>query len=744
VNVAPPGKPAVAITHFVPTVFYDGAYPLEPLSDGSHGGFTVKAKLHLASAATAPVKVPIAITGEWGGSNSTTVTMQPGESVVTLTLKATAAQVKLWWPAGHGAAPLYNITATVAGAVTSSRRIGFRHFALVTGNDTAPGYVAAATGKEGNTLNFGMFFRINGAAIFSKGANMIPMEELEGRMSADAHTVLVESAVAGGMNTLRIWGGGMFLPDAFYDACDANGIMVYHDMQYAQGGHSPANTTDQDSELRHIIRRLASHTSIVIWDGCNECRVLMNTDTAIYATFVLTVVAQEDQSRTIWPSCPAAGWTSGVDRLTSRPTGGALITCKDGRSQIETHGPYQHGTGFAASNDASGKMLLFPANLPVAITPAATGVTVPNTFASEFGCIAMSSFESMSALLKPEHWGLHAGMKQDTCAGKQCFGGNPMSQRNYPCDNLISVFFGLTAGELEKVGKFAFQKQLYQCMISQALNIKSNIEKRRSKNEFGIIVWQYNEIWPTGGWGSIEYGTPVPGQLIGGRWKPLQYWYKQSIYADVFATCGQAGGQAGDQPQPNSAIQCYVKNDSPLPFNGTVTITKIDLMSGKETVIPNTFSGSMAAGSGVTEFFSVAGTVSAATEVLRVVTATAAAPKVPLCNNVLLWAPPKALKLPPATVTAKVRAAASQAGRTSAPANVAIEVTLSKGATALYVTLTSAAPGRFSDNAFLMTAAMSPLKIEFVPFQPATKDAAMVALLTKSLRVEHVALYSSE
>ena len=67
--------------------------------------------------------------------------------------------------------------------------------------------------------------------------------------------------------------------------------MVYHDMQYAQGGHSPDPTVAQDAELRHQIRRLSHHTSIVLWDGCNECRVLMNTGTGVYATFVMTVVA---------------------------------------------------------------------------------------------------------------------------------------------------------------------------------------------------------------------------------------------------------------------------------------------------------------------------------------------------------------------------------------------------------------------------------------------------------------------
>jgi hypothetical protein len=87
-------------------------------------------------------------------------------------------------------------------------------------------------------------------------------------------------------------GGGVFLPDGWYDVCDELGVMVYHDMQYAQQGHSPKNTTSQDAELRHQVRRLSHHPSIVMYDGCNECRVVMNTPTAIYATFVMTVVAQ--------------------------------------------------------------------------------------------------------------------------------------------------------------------------------------------------------------------------------------------------------------------------------------------------------------------------------------------------------------------------------------------------------------------------------------------------------------------
>ena len=236
------GGTGAAIAHVVPQIFYAGSeYPTAPLADGAHGGFAVDVRVHLTvppggSGGGAPVTGTLTVQGDWGGSASKQVTLAPGDSTVTLSMTASAAQVLLWWPVGAGSQPLYNITvgftpaaaaadATAAAArsppaapaIRAVRRVGFRVFALVTGNDTDPAYVAAAASQEG-TASLGMVWRINGAAIMPRGANMIPMEELEGRLSGAAHRRLVQSAVDGGMNTLRVWGGGMFLPDAWYDA----------------------------------------------------------------------------------------------------------------------------------------------------------------------------------------------------------------------------------------------------------------------------------------------------------------------------------------------------------------------------------------------------------------------------------------------------------------------------------------------------------------------------------------------
>ena len=82
-----------------------------------------------------------------------------------------------------------------------------------------------------------------------------------------------------------------------------------------------------------------------------------------------------------------------------------------------------------------------------------------------------------------------------------------MFERNYACDRWIYSYFRLI--DLNETGAEALQRQLYFCMFGQALYMKAQVEGWRSNNIWGLLTWQYNEVWPTGGWGSIEYGSPV-------------------------------------------------------------------------------------------------------------------------------------------------------------------------------------------------------------------------------------------
>ena len=165
-----------AIVHMTPLVQYDGPYATTPLTEEHKGNFTVQLRLHLWAAAAGSCSFRIA--SEWRAEVvSLPHTFPVGDSSLNITLQARSEEVKLWWPVGSGAQPLYEVNVSVvpqgfdmdptAAVPTVTRRIGFRSLALVTGNDTDPAYVRRAASEEGTELH-GMFFRINGALIFMR------------------------------------------------------------------------------------------------------------------------------------------------------------------------------------------------------------------------------------------------------------------------------------------------------------------------------------------------------------------------------------------------------------------------------------------------------------------------------------------------------------------------------------------------------------------------------------------------
>ena len=227
---------SAALEHVAPRAYYLGAYPTEPLTDSSHGDFQVNVTVHfLAPAATSGT---LAVAGAWaGGSATVPVALPAGRSAVTVTLPAANNAVGLWWPAQTpGAQTLYNVsvvfTPAGAGPVGDARRMAFRVLTLVTGNDTDPSTLAGKDGQD----HFTMRLKVNGANIYSRGANMIPAEEMEGRSSDSMHRRLVQSAVEGGFNTFRLWGGGIFQWDAWYDACDEFGVLICEPESSIRGG----------------------------------------------------------------------------------------------------------------------------------------------------------------------------------------------------------------------------------------------------------------------------------------------------------------------------------------------------------------------------------------------------------------------------------------------------------------------------------------------------------------------------
>jgi hypothetical protein len=516
VYLVPLSSTVAAITHLVPHTYYAGGHPTSFLTTKSHAGFEVQAAVELYCPGAKRCAGTVSFVGSWPNNTAVSsgmITVPAGQYLtVNLTVPHTETKgVQLWHPRGNGGQPRYNVTATFAStsspaASAASRQMGFRHVALVTLNDTDPAVLASV--KANGTTHTGAFtflWRVNGAPVYARGGAKIPMDLLEGRFSANAHRRLVLSAAEGNFNLIRLWGGSIYEPAAFYDAADEFGILLYHDLQYNRDEGDLGNTTDQRQEISHQIRRLSHHPSIVCWNGGNEMYAPLQPDLDV----ILTQVALHDKSRPIWPASPGSGWLSGIDPLSSRPCGarnpgqGAAdgeVLCGETFTDngvfpplraipnsnadlppglpfsrppgqpypFEYHGPYYDGTTPSEQ--------VMPTSWPArevnggaegpGTRPVPTGPGFPGWFTAEFGCTVWQSFESMSGTLSADNWGYPAPA---TAGG----------QRNH------ALFANLFPPLDVVIGEQVFEKMLYRSMINQMLTMKVLIEAFRSQNVWG-------------------------------------------------------------------------------------------------------------------------------------------------------------------------------------------------------------------------------------------------------------------
>lgn len=227
------------------TVADDGSGRVELHADLERAGLgDDDVALHLqveVAGRTASVEVP-------GGATSAVVVLEVPE-------------VELWWPVGYGEARLYELRATLLGPAggldTYERRIGFRTVEVDTSRD-----------EHGTRFTF----VVNGREVFVKGANWIPDDHFLTRITRERLERRVDQAVAAHMNMLRVWGGGIYETEDFYDVCDERGVMVWQDFLLACGAYAEEEPIFSEivAEARENVARLTPHASLVLWNGANE------------------------------------------------------------------------------------------------------------------------------------------------------------------------------------------------------------------------------------------------------------------------------------------------------------------------------------------------------------------------------------------------------------------------------------------------------------------------------------------
>lgn len=230
-----------------------------------------------------------------------------GASLTEHCLEIPVQQPELWWPRGHGEQRLYDVTLEVQGPSVAQPirlRTGFRRVEL----DQSPH-------PEGGRH---FVLRVNNRPIFCKGGNWVPPDLMPSRVSADRYRKLVRLAAEANFNTLRVWGGGVFADPRFLDACDEEGILVWHDFLFACAkypGDDPDFVTEVEHETREAVRRLSRHPSLLVWCGNNEVewgdrewgyrqRAPVAPHHALFHYHIPSIVASEDPSKLYWPSSP--------------------------------------------------------------------------------------------------------------------------------------------------------------------------------------------------------------------------------------------------------------------------------------------------------------------------------------------------------------------------------------------------------------------------------------------------------
>jgi len=420
----------------------------------------------------AQVKVVYAY-GEQADTLTRTVVLQPGKN--SLSMPAWIEKPHLWMPNGWGDPALYTFTATVSvdGKEVASREeaIGLRSIRVVMEDD-----------KDGKSF----YFEVNGKPMFAKGSNYIPGDALLPNMTGERYARLFEDIRAANMNMVRVWGGGIYEDDRFYEEADRNGILVWQDFIFActTYPHDPTFLKRVSEEAVYNMRRLRNHASLAMWCGNNEIYEGMR-----YWGW------KDKYSPVVWKEM-----TEGYDVL-FRQLLPELVAANDpGRF-------YMHGSPYEANWGR-------PESWKIADShnwgtwygqkPFESLDTEIPRFMSEYGFQAFPEMKTIRMFASPEDYELESPVMN---AHQKASIGNFLIKKT------MALYYKVP----EK-----FEDLIYAGLILQGQGMRHGIEAHRRHRPYcmGSLPWQLNDSWPVVSWSSIDYY---------GNWKAMHYQIRRAF-----------------------------------------------------------------------------------------------------------------------------------------------------------------------------------------------------------------------
>ncbi len=531
------GENSIRITLASPTKFIREAYERKPLEGSSDAmrGFPYLRKAHCMFGWDWGPRLPDA--GIWRGIEliaadtarladvqvlqhhetgrvalnvvSRTEQLTEGETGISVSVTAPDGQVfsadgadctvvledpKLWWPAGYGDQPLYTVEVQLekGGEVLDSwkRRIGLRTMTVRREKD-----------EWGETF----CHCVNGLDVFAMGADYIPEDNLLPRVNRERTRRLLEDARAAHMNTIRVWGGGYYPDDFFYDLCDEMGLLVWQDFMFACAAYDFTEAFEQNvcAEFRDNIRRLRHHASLALWCGNNEIESfvphgmwvnnpkLIADYIKLYEYVLPKLVKEEDPQAFYWPSSPSSG--GGFDEPSDENRG-------------DNH-YWEVWHGLKPFTDYRNHLF---------------------RYASEFGFQSFPCMATIESFTEPEDRNVFSYVMEK-------------HQRNASANGKIAEYLSQTYLYPSSFDKFVYASQLLQ---AQAMQYGVEHWRRHRGHCMGTLIWQLNDCWPVTSWASIDYY---------GRWKALHY-YEKRFYAPVLISCEEEGTLTQD---PNVNAEPY-------------------------------------------------------------------------------------------------------------------------------------------------------------------------------------------
>ena len=421
----------------------------------------------------------------------------------------------IWWPRGYGEQPLYTVKAELfdeAGSLLDvwERRIGLRTVTMNTDKD-----------EWGNCFAH----EVNGVKIFAMGADYIPEDNLFSRINKERTRKLLSDAAEANHNCIRIWGGGYYPDDYFFDACDELGLLVWIDFMFACASYELDDAFEANirAEVVDNVRRIRHHACLALWCGNNE----METQTLdeawepsikqkydyikIFEYIIPQVLKEEDPVTFYWPSSPSSG--GNYDNPWDEDRG-------DTHYWDVWHGnkPFTEYRKFRFR------------------------------YLSEFGFQSFPCIKTVKTFAEEEDLNIFSRVME-------------MHQRNVAANGKILNYLSATYRYPE-----CFENLLYASQLLQADAIRYGVEHfRRWRGRcMGAVVWQLNDIWPVASWASIDYY---------GRWKALHYAEKK-MFAPVMISCEEIGELSErpfciTEPAPiEKSAKLHVANETMQPVTG--------------------------------------------------------------------------------------------------------------------------------------------------------------------------------